>query len=615
MCGIAGYFSPAKKLPDDIIRRMTSCIAHRGPDAEEFYVNELVAFGHRRLSIIDLSAAANQPMHSLDGRWVMMFNGEVFNFREISPELKITLRTHSDTEVMLEAFAKWGPSAVQKFNGMFTVALFDKHRQELYLFRDRLGVKPLYYFHENGNWFFASEIKSFNAVDELRGKLSVSKEAISQYLQLGYIPEPLTIWNEIKKFPAGFSLKISKGGSEWNCYWEAGEKISASVISDLTTAKKNLKSLLETSVQMRMISDVPFGVLLSGGIDSSLVAAIAQNQNSTPVKSFTIGFKESKYNEAHHAGKIAGYLKTDHHELIVTYNDALALCEESMDIFDEPFADSSAIPTMLVSKMARENVKMILSGDGGDETFMGYGMYRWAQRLSNPLTKTFRLPAARILSLFGSRYERASALFRYETEKDIAQHIFSQEQYFFSEKEATHLLGRNFKNGNIEFPDSSTRTLSAAEKQALFDLKFYLKDDLLVKVDRATMRYSLECRTPFLDYRIVEFALNTAQSLKMRGNELKILPRILLKDYLPQELFERPKWGFAIPIQKWLQSELRYLIDKYLSEEVITKHGWVNYEYVFELTQKFFAGKNYLYNRLWNLIVLHRWFEKHNPVN
>ncbi|MCY7411246.1 MAG: asparagine synthase (glutamine-hydrolyzing) [Chitinophagales bacterium] len=612
MCGIAGYFSYRNKIDVSIIRQMAASIAHRGPDAEQFYSNEHTAFAHRRLSIIDLSAAANQPMFSQDGRWAIMFNGEIYNYHEIASELHVPLHTHSDTEVMLEAFSQWGLDAVNKLNGMFVIALYDQLDEALYLLRDRLGVKPLFYFKKGNEIFFGSEIKALTAIGFVNRELTINRNAISYYLQLGYIPEPETIWNEIKKLPAGCILKITKDSFDFNCYWKPEDKITSAVITDEKDAKQKLNELLESAVQYRMISDVPFGIFLSGGIDSSLITALAQKNNSTPVKTFSIGFNEHKYNEAQHAATVADYLGTDHHEFKVTYNDAIQLCEESMDLFDEPFADSSAIPTMLVSKLARQQVKMVLGGDGGDELFMGYGMYRWAERLNHPLVKIFHKPIAAIFSVMNDRYKRAATLFDYDSSVSIQQHIFSQEQYFFSNLETKSLLNENYSETELEIPASTARKLSVAETQALFDLKYYLKDDLLVKVDRATMRYGLECRSPFLDYRVVEFAFNVSQQLKMKNGELKILPRVLLKDYLPEELFNRPKQGFALPIKLWLQKELKYLIDDYLSEETIRKHAVVDYTAVADLKKRFFLGNQFLYNRLWNLIVLHRWLRKND---
>jgi asparagine synthase (glutamine-hydrolysing) len=589
---------------------MTSCLAHRGPDAESFYSDSHAALGHRRLSIIDLSSAANQPMRSADGRWVLMFNGEIFNYLELAEELQTSLRTRSDTEVMLELFAMQGLTAVSRLNGMFAIALYEEQKKEMHLFRDRLGVKPLYYYRDGLEWFFASEMKALLAAEKISRRLTLDFEAVGAYLQFGYIPEPLTIWKEIRKFPAGHQLTVSPAGHQWKCYWRATDQLTSSTLRDLGEAKNKLKELLESAVALRMIADVPFGAFLSGGIDSSLVTAIAQRHSPAPVKTFTIGFKEEKFNEAAKAKKIAHYLGTDHEEMEMSYRDALEMCETAMDLFDEPFADSSAIPTLLVSKMARQKVKMILSGDGGDELFMGYGMYRWASRLSHPLYRAVRQPAASVLSLLGNRARRAASLFRFDSGTDLRAHILSQEQYYFSGQETKELLGNHYHPLSPAAATRFPRKLSAAESQALYDLNNHLKDDLLVKVDRSSMKVGLECRTPLLDYRIAAFALNVDESLKRKGGALKMLPRRLLEDYLPKELFDYPKWGFAIPLSSWLKNELSFMIDGYLDERTVKRYHLVNFEIVKKLKQDFGRGRNYLYHRLWNLIVLHRWLEK-----
>lgn len=610
MCGIAGFFAHENQVPPRVISTMTGCLAHRGPDAEGFFRDEHVVFGHRRLSIIDLSTAANQPMTSQDERWVMMFNGEVYNFRELARELSVGLRTTSDTEVMLEMFAAYGPKAVEKFNGMFTIALYDRNRQELFLFRDRIGVKPLFYYQDHDAWFFASELKALQAVSDIRRNLTLNQQAVSLYLRLGYIPGPHTIWNEIRKFPSGTMLRINRHECEWTSFWKAEDQIKTHVADDVAEAKGELHRLLKNAVGLRLISDVPFGTFLSGGIDSTLVTVLAQSQSSLPVNTFTIGFKEEKFNEARYAEAIARHLNTTHHEFILQYDDALQWCVTAVDLYDEPLAESSSIPTLLVSDLARRQVKMILSGDGGDELFMGYGMYRWANRLNNPLIHLFHRPLAKLLSLMSSRWQRAGTLLNYDGEEQLPVHIFSQEQYQFSSAEARRLLGNKFVPSFIPLPDSSARSLSVSEKQSLFDLAFYLKDDLLVKVDRATMHHSLECRTPFLDYRIVEFALNLSEMMKMKKGELKWLPRLLLRDLLPAELFDRPKQGFGIPLNSWLKKELRYLVDEYLSAEKLNATGMLNSDEVQRIKEQFFSGRNYLYNRLWNLIVLQRWCAK-----
>lgn len=589
-------------------------MAHRGPDADGHFVEGPVALGHRRLSILDLSTAANQPMYSHNGRYVTVFNGEVYNFQEIAAELGIKTQTTSDTEVILEAFVLLGEDFVQKLNGMFAIAIYDKQTHDFYLYRDRMGIKPIYYYWDGENFAFASELKGIRNVPAIAAKLSVDKQAINNYLHLEYIPEPRTIYNEVKKQPAGSYIKISDNKLSIHRYWKLEDKVKGSVVTDEAQAKETLRGLVESAVRYRMISDVPFGTFLSGGTDSSVVTALAQSVSKVPVNTFSIGFKEAKYNESQFAAAVAKQLGTNHHEFIVAEKDAMQLVESVIESYDEPFSDSSAIPTMLVSKLARQHVTMTLSGDGGDELFMGYGAYTWANRLNNPLVKTFRKPIGHALAMAGNRYKRAANLFFYEDEAGRKSHIFSQEQYVFANYELQSLLTPAYFTG-IDIDESTPalpRKLSVAEEQAFFDLRFYLKDDLLVKVDRATMKFSLETRVPLIDYRIVEFALNLDESLKVKNGTQKYLLKELLYDYVPRELFNRPKWGFSIPLGNWFKGDLKYLIDETLSEAKTKQLGILNYAEVARLKQRFFAGEDYLYKKLWQLIVLHKWAEKYS---
>jgi asparagine synthase (glutamine-hydrolysing) len=612
MCGITGFYSIPQKFSEEDLHVMSNAISHRGPDASGYFLNEdqTVGLGHRRLSIIDLSAAANQPMTSHNGRYVMVFNGEVYNFKEIARQLDIVPHTSSDSEIILEAFVLKGPSCVHLLNGMFAIAIYDKHEKSLYLLRDRVGVKPLYVFESNGTFAFSSELKSIRKLSK-KFNLSINKQSIRSFLYAGYIPGPFTIYNEVSKLPQGSYAKIADGKITIKKYWTPQDKIESHSNKDFDTAKQQLKNLLTTSVEYRMISDVPFGTFLSGGIDSSAVTAIAQSISKQPVNTFSIGFKEAKYNESEHARQVSKHLGTHHHEFIVTETDALDLIERMMTVYDEPYADSSGIPTMLVSKMARQHVTMTLSGDGGDELFLGYGMYDWAQRLSNPNVKQFRKPLASVLSIFGERYRRAAKVINYPHEAHIKSHIFSQEQYFFNELELRELLLNNdYTAENKMFNETFSglkRKLSVQEEQALFDINYYLPDDLLTKVDIASMQFSLEARTPFLDYRVVEFALNIDEPLKKKDGVSKYLLKELLYDYAPKQLFDRPKWGFSVPLAKWLRNELHYLIDKYLNEEVIMECGLVDYVSTRTMIHKFERGDNTLYNRIWALVLLHRW--------
>jgi asparagine synthase (glutamine-hydrolysing) len=615
MCGIAGFYSLTGQINQRDLHSMTECLQHRGPDADGFFVNEsgTVGLGHRRLSIIDLSNAANQPMISSNDRYVIIFNGEVFNFLEIKKQLNIQPRTSSDTEIILEAFAQKGVEAVNLFNGMFAIIIYDKKEEALYFFRDRVGVKPLYYFSDGENFAFASEIKSLMLCPHVTKNIHLHKGAVSTFLYTGYIPGPYTIYDRIRQFPAGHYGVLKNGQFEIAPYWVAENKIAATVESNLGKAKQQLKELIISSVNYRMISDVPFGTFLSGGIDSSTITAVAQSISEKPVKTFTIGFKEDSYDESIYARKIARYLKTEHHEFIVSENDALELMDKMMTAYDQPYADSSSIPTMLVSKLARKYVTMTLSGDGGDELFLGYGAYTWARRLSNPLVKLFHGPLAFSLSQLSEKYRRGGGVFNYKTTRRIKSHIFSQEQYFFSEQELNNLLADKYKTGILldENFDGLKRKLSPQEEQAFFDFKYYLKDDLLTKVDVATMQFSLEARNPLLDYRIVEFALNLNEKLKLKKGTTKYILKQILYEYIPPQYFDRPKWGFAIPLIKWLRNDLHYLIERYLNEETIISCGVVKFEKVKALRQRFEKGEDFLYNRLWALILLHKWMSEH----
>lgn len=625
MCGITGYYSPKKVFPEPELHAMTNAIAHRGPNAFGYYTDEMVGLGHRRLSIIDLSDAANQPMYSADNRYVIVYNGEVYNFREIAAELrqkfKINFKTSSDTEVILEAYVKYGAEFVQKLNGMFAIAIYDKEKKELFVCRDRIGIKPFNYFWDGENFAFASELKALTKLSYI--PLEINHNAIYQFLHLGFIPAPQSIYQSIKKLESGTWLKISKNNLESHKYWSINEHVSEKVITKEKEAIVKLSDLLMSSVQYQIKSDVPFGVFLSGGIDSSLVTANAVNLSGVKVNTFSIGFEENRYNESVYAKSIANYLGTNHHEFIISYNNAIDLIDTIFDAYSEPFADSSSIPTMLVSKLAKQHVTVALSGEGGDELFLGYGAYQWARRLNQPLNKIFRNPIANLLSQSKSRFQRHANYFRYPDQNLQYSHILSQEQNFFSLAELNNLLTNDFTNHsgakNTELLNNFGieinhlgRDLKPIEKQAIFDLNFYLQDDLLTKVDRASMHFSLETRVPYLDHRIIEFALNLSPNLKYKNGTTKYLLKEILYQYVPKKFFDRPKQGFAIPLEKWLKNELRFLINENLSKEVIEKYGFVNFEYVKQIQNEFFNGKSYLYNRIWALIMLHKWLQKHH---
>jgi asparagine synthase (glutamine-hydrolysing) len=610
MCGITGFFTPQRVFSEPELHNMTNIIAHRGPNAEGFYFDNEIGLGHRRLSIIDLSDSANQPMMSASGRYIIVFNGEVYNYSELRQEFQLKCKTSSDTEVILQMFELFKHDAVQYFNGMFAFAIYDLHEKNLFVYRDRMGIKPLYYFWDGKNFAFASELKCLLQLNYIKSNISIDYNSVNEFLHLGYVPVPNSIYKNIKKLNSGAFIEISSSKFEINNYWNIENKILAkkNLIEDEMQAHEILRDLITSSVRYRLKSDVPFGTFLSGGIDSSIVTAVAQKQLYTQLNTFSIGFADSKHDESQYAKKIAEYLGTKHHELIVTEQDAIKLVNSLNDIYDEPYADSSAIPTLLVSKMARENVTMALSGDGGDELFMGYGSYTWAERLQNKKLQKFRKPLSFAMSFMNNKYKRVSHLINYEDISSIKSHIFSQEQYLFSRKEITNLLNPDFRN-EIRIAESfnTERELTETEQQSLFDMKYYLKDDLLVKVDRASMYHSLEVRVPLLDYNIVEFALNLSPKLKIKNGVSKYLLKEVLYDFVPAHLFNRPKWGFSIPLDKWLKNDLSFLINDYLSSSEINKYGILSEQKV-ERLKYLFLKKNhsYLYNRIWLLIVLQK---------
>jgi asparagine synthase (glutamine-hydrolysing) len=585
---------------------MTDRIKHRGPDAGGHYLENGFGLGHRRLSIIDLSEQSNQPFTSADGRYVMVYNGEVYNHKEVAAELGIKTRTTSDTEVIIEAFAKKGPEMVKMLNGMFVMVIYDKVENRLFIFRDRLGIKPLYYSTKT-HFLFGSELKCL--VDQIKDP-SIDDEAVAKFLHMGYIPEPHSIFNEIRKFPSGYYAEFVSGKLVFTQYWNPEEKVSSSILTDENAAVDQLESLMLDSVGKRLMSDVPFGTFLSGGIDSSLVTALAQANSDKPIKTFSLGSVEKKYNESAFARAVSKHLGTEHYEYTVTEKDALDLVEDIPDWYDEPYADSSAIPTMLVSQMAHKEVTMTLSGDGGDELFMGYGAYNWAYRLNKPHYKALRKPLSAFLSLGSDHKKRAAKVFNWSNESALPSHIFSQEQCLFSQAEVDDLVIKKANSApNNQYVDL-TRSLDSAEIQAFYDLRYYLKDDLLTKVDRASMRYSLETRVPILDHRVVEFALNLSPSLKMKDGEMKYLLKQVLYRHVPKEIFDRPKWGFSIPLVKWLNGELSYLIDDHLNKANIEACGFVRWPEVGRLIKLYRGGQSHLYNRLWLLIMLHMWKQR-----
>ena len=463
-----------------------------------------------------------------------------------------------------------------------------------------------------GNQFaFASELKSLIQHPLIGKNLSTDSEAVALYLHLGYIPSPFSVYKQIRKFPQGSAGVFSKGKLTIKSWWKPEEHILKDLITDEQEAEERFEMLLNDSVKMRLASDVSNGTFLSGGIDSSIITAIAQSQCNGTLNTFSIGFKNNEHNEAPFARKISEQLGTKHHEFILEEQDALNLLPELNDIYDEPFADSSAIPSLLVSKMAKQHVNMALTGDGGDELFFGYGAYQWANRLSNPFSRMLKTPAALLLKAGSSRMERASWLFEYDSNNNLRSHIFSQEQHLFSEKEVMNIFMGSVHNHELTDyeKDIVSRRLSPAELQALFDLKYCLPDDLLVKMDRASMHFSLETRAPLLDRRIIKFALNLSPDLKIKNGQSKYLLKKVLFKHIPKKLFQRPKWGFGIPLGQWMRTSMKTYIDDHLHSDKLAAYLPVKVDDI-PAVRKWKAGNDLYFNRVWQLVVLSRFLQK-----
>ncbi len=618
MCGIAGYFSPEGRFKKQDLEILTNALAHRGPDASGYFIENSVGLGHRRLSIIDLSEAANQPFFSLNQRFALIFNGEIYNYKEVETELKkvdknFQPKTTSDTEIITEAFAIWGVEFVHKLNGMFTIAVYDREEKTLFLFRDRMGIKPVYYHYNGTDFVFASEIK---ALTKIGLDKTLDLNALKDYLFLEYVPGEQTIFKNIKKLSAGCYLKISSKGLEKKQYYDIAEKYQETKAGSEEYYKEGFLEQLKKSVKYQSISDVPIGAFLSGGTDSSLICSVFQEQNTQPVNTFTIGFDVKEFDETAYAGKVAEILKTNHSLTRVGEIEALEIVEHVCDFYDQPFAAPSTIPSFIVCKKARENVTVALSGDGGDELFMGYGYYNWQQRIekiSSVGGYPARKLAASLLGFLDNQGKRAARIFDYADYKNIWLHVWSQEQYMFSENEISSLFSEEYKHSTLtaEWEKISSMKIHPFEKIALFDIKNYLADNLLYKMDIASMASSLEVRVPYLDHNLVEFAVNVPLEYKIKGKEQKYLMKKSLAKYLPNDLIYRKKWGFPAPIGPWLQSELSFMIDKYLCESELNKHGLFNFSFVKNLIERFRDGETFHYKRIWALIVFQMWFNRY----
>jgi len=628
MCGIAGFCDFTKKSDKQLLKNMTDVLYHRGPDDSGYSFYSLnkcnIGLGHRRLSILDLSTHGHQPMKF--DNLEMVYNGEVYNFKEIRNELEkygYNFESNSDTEVILKAYHKWGINAVDKFNGMFAIAIYDKKNEKLILIRDRAGVKPLYYYFKDGLFMFASELKSFHQNPYFKKDIDIN--ILGQYLQYGYILEPYSIFKHTHKLKAGHYLELKIENGEWKIkkYWDVADyyKKPKLDISD-DEAIKETEKLLKSAFEYRMVSDVPVGVFLSGGYDSSAVAAILQTNTTQKINTFTIGFKEKGFDEAVYAKQIAKHLGTNHTEYYCTQKDALQIIPTLAEIYDEPFGDSSAIPTILVSKLAKQDVTVALSADAGDEIFAGYSKYDTSLKYYNAFNKlpffTRKLlkssmekidpkyiPFGHKIYNFETRYEKIKNLL---VSNSIAN-TMKQTSQLFTIDEIEKLLSNDFKEVKTNF-DSETHELSLLEEMLMVDYKTYLPDDILTKVDRATMSVSLEGREPMLDYRIVEFAAQLPDNLKYRNGQKKWILKQIVHKYLPKEMMDRPKMGFGVPLMEWFRDELKEMFLYYLNEERLEKESIFNVDEVVYLRDSFLSGRNSNARKLWNILMFEMWYER-----
>ena len=614
MCGLLGVVDYKKNINTNLFKEMLNSLKHRGPDDEGVEVFSLescsVLLGHRRLSIIDISSNGHQPM--LYEHLAIIYNGEVYNFKDIRQELILegySFDSNSDTEVILKSYHFWGVHCVERFRGMFAFAIYNSEKQEIVVFRDRAGVKPLYYFQTDDVLIFSSELKPLLSYPGFNKDIDF--EAVSSYLQFGYIHAPKTIFKNVQKLLPGHYLKydIFSKNLVKDCYWNINDFYENQVVREDVT--EELEATIIEAFNLRMIADVPVGVFLSGGIDSSLVAAIVQKNSKIPINTFTIGFEDKRFDESNYAKEIAKYLGTNHTELICTKEDALAIITKLPKIFDEPFADNSAIPTVLVSELAKKHVSVVLSGDGGDELFCGYPSYALMEKRFQLLSKIpFKKALNKISNVLpisspvqnkfnGKLYVKVIKLKNMLDYNDIVN-IFKVSNSIFSKDEVKCLIKTDYY-----FSKDIPANTSNLEKMMISDFKGYLPDDLMVKIDRSTMSASLEGREPLLDHKIIEFAASLPISYKKNKEILKNI----LGRYLPEELFVRKKQGFGIPINSWLREDLKGLLDEYLGEDLIKKYNVFNYNYVSKLLESFYTEKNDD-NKVWVLLMFQMWFSE-----
>lgn len=611
MCGICGFISREKCTIHDL-KEMNATLAHRGPDdhGEEIYqLNSAISvgFAQRRLSIMDLSPRGHQPMHSNDRRVSVVFNGEIYNFKELRDELSgYSFKSDCDTEIIIAAYLEWGIGFCNKLEGMFAIAVLDRAIGKVYLIRDRMGKKPLYYYKDTyNNLVFASELKAICACPIFNKE--IRRDIIGRFLYRTYITIPDTIYKNTFKLEPGSILKIDSTGIEKSKYWDVAQKyneLKKSSVHDYEEAKYTLKNLIRKSIGKRLIADVPVGAFLSGGYDSSLVCAVAQEVSDRPVKTFSIGFNDEKFNEAPYAKEVANHLGTEHTELYVSENDMINIIDSIPDYYDEPFADSSQIPSMLISRLAKENVSVALTGDGGDELFGGYGIYSVLQQVQNIEQGLEKAPNNNSIVdriLLDNDNPEIRTQVGVKTYLDVINRILiDKADNFYYAFESKY---------NEERYDI---------RRMLLDVEMSLSEDMLAKVDRASMRYALECRCPLLSRDIVEYSFRLSPDFKNRQGSTKRILKDITHEYIPRSIMERPKMGFAIPQDKWLRTVLKDRIIDWTNKDYLRNQGIFNAD----ITQTFI--QNYMKNGdqgkwsghnfsriVWSYFIFQQWYEEY----
>lgn len=625
MCAIAGIIGYNREVQEETIERMCQLQQRRGPDSMDYIVEGQVALGHCRLSIIDLEGG-HQPMSDRDGTLTIVFNGEIYNFKELRKELQgnYQFATQSDTEVILAGYRRWGIEGVlERLEGMFAFCLYDKKKGELYLARDRFGEKPLYYVSDQRHFMFASELKAFSP--NLK-KFSIDRHALNFYLALTYIPAPYTIFNEVRKMEPGNYAQISLDGKvEFHRYYNLLDHIQDRQKEELPEVKENIKRLMEESVKSRMISDVPIGSFLSGGIDSSVVTCLMGKLSDKPFDTFSLGFDQEEYDESPRAKIVADAIHSKHHSHILKFQDIIPDLDHIVSYYDEPFADSSALPSFYVAKLARQHVKMVLTGDSADELFAGYEKYKIHDfvRRFNRLPKFVRkgveigVKLCPITHKTNARLRKARKLLGV-AKMDAFGRYFNMMCLGFKDKDREPLLGAGWYedvSGDIKQRYDEIPTESTLDKELYTDLRFVLEGDMYPKVDRACMHNSLENRTPFISRALVEYLFSIHPDFKLHEGEKKYALKKSFADILPPEILGLSKKGFSIPIDYWFRDELKDEMAQLIAPEFIKAQGIFNPEILERLFQRHLSKKENNASMLWTIYVFQKWYQRMTQIS